>query len=262
MAFPRAISFLVGDFRGNQAMPVRRHLESWIPLPQLGTRIPPYRPTFDFQGYINDHHEAYATCPLIGDCIDLGRAGWLRREDALKLYELAYFSAGDILEVGSYHGLSTGILAQAVKDSERPHTVTSVEIEPGHSSATREHLTIRGLREFVDLRCGPAEVILPELAGAGREFGFVFLDHSHTYEAVLDACRWLPRLLIPGGFCLFHDFNDGRNNDPNDAEYRVAAAVRDGLPGRALRVPGNLWLLGALSEEVSKRDDTRRSRHF
>jgi predicted O-methyltransferase YrrM len=207
----------------------QRHPESWVPVRELGTRVPPYRPTFGFVGFINDHHEVFATCPVRGVCIDLGVPGWLRREDALKLYEMAFFAAGDVLEVGSHHGLSTGILARAVRDAGRGRTVTSVEIDPGCAARTQQHLTAQRVQDVVTVRCAAAEECLPELVRAGRRFGFVFVDHAHTYRAVLDVCRALPGLLVTGGFALFHDFNDGRNLDPDDPEYDVANAVIDGL---------------------------------
>jgi SAM-dependent methyltransferase len=224
--------------KASLSMSARPHPESWIAPDELGTRIPPFRPTFGFETFINGPHRDYATCPLQGDCIDLGIPGWLRREDALKLYELAYFSTGEILEVGSFHGLSTSILARAVKDSGNGRTITTIELEPAHLHLTRRSLADRQLHDIVTTLCGPAERWLPRLAREGRTFGFVFLDHAHTYEATRGACESLPQLLSPGGFCLFHDFNDARNNDPGDPEYAVAGAVIDSLPAHSFAFYG------------------------
>jgi hypothetical protein len=39
----------------------------------------------------------------------------------------------------------------------------------------------------------------------------------------------LPAIVGSGGFCLFHDFNDRRNEDPDEPDYGVHRAVADGL---------------------------------
>ena len=57
----------------------------------------------------------------------MGIEGWLWREDALKLYEMAYFARGNILELGCYHGLSTALLALALRNARRGHKLLSVE---------------------------------------------------------------------------------------------------------------------------------------
>src|SRR5438128_632925 len=89
-----------------------------LPVPLV--EIPPFRPTYAYgDGFVNESHASYQTCPANEHLIDLGISGWLRREDALKLYELAYFADGPILELGSYHGLSTSILSRAAHDAGR-----------------------------------------------------------------------------------------------------------------------------------------------
>lgn len=87
------------------------------PLPVPLNEVPPYRATYAFAGeFLNEQHRFYSICPAKEHLIDLGIDGWLRRENALNLYELAYFAPGPILEIGSYHGLSTSILARAVAE--------------------------------------------------------------------------------------------------------------------------------------------------
>ena len=101
-----------------------------LPVP-LNT-VPPCLPTYEYPGeFLNGQHRSYSTCPAREHLIDLGIDGWLRREGALKLYELAYFAAGPILEIGSYHGLSKSILARAVADSgAEAKTVTVTDFSP------------------------------------------------------------------------------------------------------------------------------------
>ena len=74
-----------------------------------------------------------------------------------------------------------------------------------------------------DFILGDARVSCGELKEQGRTFAFAFVDHSHMYELVRDACVDLKKLIRPGGFALFHDFNDPRNG--KDSQYGVYQAV-------------------------------------
>jgi len=83
---------------------MQTHKESMLRLEDLGTTIPSYHPTFNFQGkFINETHKYFATCPVKGNILveikTQGTSGsiiegWLRREDAQKIYEIAYFVWG------------------------------------------------------------------------------------------------------------------------------------------------------------------------
>lgn len=215
------------------------HQDSFIPLEELGDKIPRYSPTFDFTGeFINESHRFFFTCPVkegilvqIKDHPVSGSVieGWLRREDSLKLYEMAYFVSGDILELGSYHGLSTSILSQANHDSPHKKSIVTVELDSGNVAVTNRHLQNMGLASRVTTVCADALSAIRDFASRGRKFEFVFIDHSHAYDAVYSVCRELPEVLTDGGFCLFHDFNDPRNKDVDDKDYGVYQAVVQGL---------------------------------
>jgi SAM-dependent methyltransferase len=215
------------------------HPDTYLELEELGRRIPPYQPTFDFPArFIDKAHHALATVPVDDEALIqvktwrwLGTVipGWLRREDALKLYELAYFARGDILELGSYHGLSTSILARASRNSRRRRHIFSVDLEPASVQATRANLKSLGLSQAVSMLCDDAATAARRYASQGQRFGFIFVDHAHAYEPVYQVCRELGHITAPGGFCLFHDFNDDRNRNPDNDEYAVHQAVTAGL---------------------------------
>ena len=202
-------------------------------LPVPLTEVPPYRPTYAFTGeYLNEQHRYYSTCPENGGLIELDIDGWLRPADALKLYELAYFAPGPILEIGSYHGLSTSILARAVADSGaqgRERAIVSVELDAAAQAVARGNLERLGLAGNVRFVHSDAQAYCVNAAAAGERFAFAFVDHDHAYASVLAVCRELPKLMLPGGFCLFHDWLDARNFEPEEAGYGVFGATRDGL---------------------------------
>ena len=218
---------------------LHRHPDTFMELADLGTRIPAYRPTFSFpNGHINASHRFFSMCPVKDEHLIqmLDRRwwarpirGWLRREDALKLYEMAYFASGDILELGSYQGLSTCVLSQANRDSSARKTITSVDLDPRSVRLARRNLRSLGLALGVEILCDDAFQLVSRLAAEEKRFGFVFVDHSHHYEPMLAVCRGLAGVVAPSGFCLFHDFNDVRNRDPQNQDYRVYQAVKEGL---------------------------------
>lgn len=214
---------------------LQRHLDSAFRIGGGRPAPTPYRPTYPIDGpYINAQHASYASAPTKGALIDLGIAGWLRVEDALKLYELAYCSSGDVLELGTHQGLSTSILAQALIDAGKGHRLITIDMEQVFIDKAQTELAARQLDAGVEFLCGDAGPFLDGFEAEGRTFGFAFVDHSHAYAPVLKASRSLGPLLLPGGFALYHDYVDRRNTLRHDAgesgqEYGVVAGAQDGL---------------------------------
>ena len=217
---------------------ILRHEDSWLPLDRLGLEARPYLPTYDETGFpVDEFHRELASCPMNGIVIDLGIEGWLQQADALKLYELGYHAPGDILEFGTYRGLSSYLLSKAIAASGRRARIVTMELDPESSRIAEENLAARSMSSYVDFRVGRAEETCRTLIAEGRKFSFAFVDHSHAYSPMVTACERLPELLAPGSFCLFHDFNDPRNSSRTDlgeseAEYGVYAAVADALDPR------------------------------
>jgi predicted O-methyltransferase YrrM len=157
--------------------------------------------------------------------------GSLRVTDALKLYEMAYFSNGNILELGCFHGLSTCILSQGNHDRPEHDMVTliSVDINAQHVAYAEESLLAKGLRGGTVVLVADATEVVRDHSLSKREYGFVFVDHSHEYTPVKEVCQNLHLIIRHGGFVLFHDYNDKRNLDTKSDEYRVYQGVDAGL---------------------------------
>jgi len=155
--------------------------------------------------------------------------GWLMHAGALKLYEMAWFSAGDILELGCYHGLSTMIMAQAVRDRGSATRIFSVDLDPGCLAATLRTLRTHNLADRATLYCSDAAQAISTFAAQPKRFTFAFVDHSHRYEHVYPVCQALPDVLEDGAFVLFHDYNNPYNRHDDNVHYQVYQAVNDGL---------------------------------
>ena len=229
-----------------------QHADSWVGQAELGATRP-YRPTFGTTPFINETHQRLLEAPLKPDSvvIDIGIPGSLRREDAAKLYELAYFGKGDVLEFGCARGLSTAIITQAVYDAGRNARVVSFDSKPRMIERTRANLGVLNLREWVELVEGDAVMIGRSLIDQGRTFGFVFVDHSPAYGDVLAVCRLLPSLVNDGGFVLFHDFNDRRNRDQANSDYGVYWGVVDGLPAPPFAFYGAFGCAGLYRQDTA-----------
>jgi hypothetical protein len=106
--------------------------------------------------------------------------GSLRRADALKLYEIGYFVNGDILELGSYHGLSTCILSQSNHNSALEKRIYSLDLNAENCRKTMESLHAAKLGRCVESICSEAAAAVERFATNGQRFQFVFIDHSHT----------------------------------------------------------------------------------
>jgi predicted O-methyltransferase YrrM len=196
--------------------------------------IMPYQKTYEFDGiFINQsqHRLALSRMHDDADIINIGIDGWLLLADALKLYELAFFCSGDVIELGTYKGLSTSILAEASQDSGRKFEIISVDLSPQHCADAKQGMASRRTpgRQNVHFFTFDASRFVRDTAKAARLYDMAFIDHSHEYQHVYETCVELHRILVPGAFALFHDYNDPRNARPDVPDYGVYQAVKDGL---------------------------------
>jgi len=185
-----------------------------VPASAAIPAYPAYVPTHPVpEPLVSARHRQIAAAPEDGDLVDLGIRGFLRKADALKLYEMAYCADGPIIEFGAGWGLSTVLLCEGARDGGGDQRVISVELDGGRAEAARAAVAARGLSARFDLLRADACLVARRAIRSGRRFAFAFVDHDHSYAATRDLCRLLPLLIGPGGFVLFHDFIDPRNRD-------------------------------------------------
>jgi len=206
-----------------------RHPDTWIPEHRLGKVHHEFRKTFEFPSetlgadfikLVEDSPKGMLVRKI---------KGWLRRADALKIYELAYFGDGTILELGTFEGLSTSVIATAIRNSGRQREFTSVDHNPALSMTASVNLMEAGLIDWVELDVADAVTYLDYAIATERQYSFVFIDHSHAYKDMVAACIRLDKITARGGFVLFHDFNDSRNRRDNFAKAGVFQAVQESL---------------------------------
>jgi predicted O-methyltransferase YrrM len=155
-------------------------------------------------------------------CLDIGIDGYLTNADAAKLYELAYFGRGDVLELGTARGLSASIISAALRarGSGRLHTVG---FDPVSSAKAQQNIPPWAAPDRIDFHIGEAAEIMDRFVAEEKKFGFIFVDQ---YEITRKAALRIPALLAPRGFVQFHDYSDPSPAPPHHPET-VWNAVND-----------------------------------
>ncbi len=140
-----------------------------------------------------------------------GVDGWLTPREGLALFRgvAACRNRGAIVEIGSWHGRSTIVLAAASQATSQTivHAVDPHGGIPGRGlgpslSSFRANLAAAGLSDRVQAHvCSSAE--------AARTFDqpveFIYIDGAHDYPTVSDDyLAWFPKV-IDGGVMAFHD---------------------------------------------------------
>ncbi|MCC9741879.1 class I SAM-dependent methyltransferase [Streptomyces sp. MNU89] len=185
-------------------------------------------------------------------------------DEGLALYAAAVEAAGlglPLLEVGTYCGRSTILLAAAARDAGTvavtvDHHRGSEEQQPGweyHDTGLvdpevgrmdtlpvfRRTLYAAGLEDHVIAVVGRS----PQVARVwGRPLGLVFVDGGHTDEhATADYEGWTPHL-APGGLLLIHDvFADPA--DGGQAPYRIYRRALESGDFTEVSATGSLHVL-------------------
>jgi predicted O-methyltransferase YrrM len=151
--------------------------------------------------------------------------GWLGDAEGYALLLLAAHGPGDgqIVEIGSYQGLSTAWLAAGSRSAGR-EKVTAVD----HFQGSKEHQQGKPYESPVLLREGSTysrfranlrragldDQVRPLVAAsvdAARDWQqpirLLFIDGGHSYESSRCDFELWSRFVIPGGIICFHDIN-------------------------------------------------------
>src|SRR6516165_4797571 len=126
--------------------------------------------------------------------------------------------ARSILEIGTLGGYSTIWLARALPAGGR---LLTLEADPRHAAVARANLARAGVADVVELRPGPAQETLPQLAAEGRgPFDLIFIDADKP--SYPDYLAWALRLSRRGSLIIADNVvRNGAVIDPASADSRV-----------------------------------------
>lgn len=158
---------------------------------------------------------------------DIKIQGWLSGGEAKILQKYAIEqqkkSKSDLLEIGSWKGCSSVIIASILLEDRRlwivDHFQGSIEHQKGHRFYITPKYERRGklwiypelLENVIKYNIQNKVIILPlssEKAAkvVDEKFSFIFIDGDHSYEGVSEDCNlWLPHL-EKNGVIIFHDY--------------------------------------------------------
>lgn len=148
--------------------------------------------------------------------------GMMPGDQLLDVYRLAatWPAEGDVVELGSWVGLTTSYLAEAcrVRGGGRVYAVDTFEGTKeggthyasvdrhggGTLDAFHEQLKRADVQDFVTPLIGYTHEVVEDYPG--RPIRFLLIDADHSYDGVRrDYECWFP-LVAPGGLIVFHDY--------------------------------------------------------
>jgi predicted O-methyltransferase YrrM len=103
-----------------------------------------------------------------------------------------------VLEVGSYRGYTTRLLAEHTPDSCR---IVAFDRDPRHGEAYRG----TDLERKIERRVGSVSREAFKMDPPGS-YDLIFLDADHIYDAVLSDSSVLLPLVAPNGVFVWHDY--------------------------------------------------------
>ena len=144
---------------------------------------------------------------------------------------------GDYLEIGSMCGIIAGGFAK--KYPQRRFVCVDF-FEAGHATiAGDKDIFLRNVREHnltnVTLLEGDSAKVVPTLK---QGFDIAFIDANHAYNYVLADALNCWRLVNPGGFLAFHDYEcvEETTRAVNDFTHQTGARVVEAVSGIAVLV--------------------------
>lgn len=184
--------------------------------------------------------------------------GMMYPQDALKLHELAWFSAGDILEIGTYRGRSAAIMASALREAGNPARILSLDIDATSIAAARSNLARAGVSDRATLAEATASELLPRLTGFRP--ALVYVDGDHTFRGAGADLAAIEPIVDNGAIVVLHDYAGYEPDDPYWVRVREAAEAswlagdcafigRFGLCGAFVRRTGGRGAAGELPAE-------------
>jgi predicted O-methyltransferase YrrM len=132
---------------------------------------------------------------------DLKKFGSIIDEDVSRMLQLIIqlTHPENILEIGTSIGYSTVSMAHAIKDYNGK--IITIESDEVVARQAIKNFQERGLAEFIQVKIGDAEEIIPQIQ---EKFDIIFQDvgDKKLYPILLDDCL---RILKPGGLLLAED---------------------------------------------------------
>jgi predicted O-methyltransferase YrrM len=120
-----------------------------------------------------------------------------------------------VLEIGTNHGASTIIMAQAILDSGEPGRIITIEKSDVLANVAYENFKRAGVSELILQATNSSADELKRMAGV-FDVDIAFIDGSHDYQGVIDDFLGIIKLLTPKGLIIFDNITMGGVHDALD----------------------------------------------
>lgn len=142
-----------------------------------------------------------------------GVRGWLTDREVGMLATLAACptAEGEILEIGTYRGLSAIVLAVASEQAESPritlldplcHPNEAENLLDAAKRELEENLAAAGVSDRVDIRIMTSQEFLPKM---DRKLRLLWIDGDHEYEGSSFDMHEYSQFIVDGGIIACHD---------------------------------------------------------
>jgi len=151
--------------------------------------------------------------------------GWMGETDCKALYEYVKDLKGLIVEIGSYMGRSTKLLALSSPESE------TITIDPLEDTAFSTHSKEVVKNNLLNSIQGLSVILIQKKSqNAGRGWSkpidFLHIDGDHLYEAVKTDIRLFVPHVKKGHYVFFHDYyTRGAKEEYQPNKHGVSKAV-------------------------------------
>lgn len=128
-----------------------------------------------------------------------------------ELFKWASSVEGNAIEIGSFYGRSTVVIAAGLKVGSRGKVFA---IDPhknryGSFEKCVNNINQSGFSDHVEIVRGKSEDVLKSKTPKElfqSNIGLLFIDGNHTYEGIKIDLQWI-KLVNRGGVILFHDYS-------------------------------------------------------
>lgn len=164
-----------------------------------------------------------------------------------------------ILEVGSFRGYTTRLLAENTPPSTVIH---ALDINPDHGEAYRNTPLAPRIRRLIgSLSEWPYET------AERMKYDFIFLDADHKQEAVESDTKYLLSMLADGGMLFWHDYADwGWMSTWNRVPEVLHAYSKErpilSIPGTSLAVYRQGWTDAEVAQLIEDRKGAAEDSHW
>jgi len=115
-----------------------------------------------------------------------------------------------VIETGTNRGVSTIVMAAALKDLGANARVRTVELNPALSDAARSNVASAGLSDLVEFNVGDSHDFLRQVCAEVDHIDFAFLDADHSAKHALGEFELIhPKVVARNGKVHFDNTSAG-----------------------------------------------------